>query len=137
MSPEFSFLKYGFALIGTNHTRAASDMNPQAIKIDCGPKIQDGILRGIDSGLDAFGVNVRAVFYSEMEKYYQIERNEILEHTEEFVKSISRFFTVGSSLVERTIGREILRIFDIPTCPSINISSALEIVKRHPSLTNS
>ena len=69
-------------------------MNPQAIKIDYAPTIQDGILRGIDSGLDAFGVNVRAVFQPEMEKYYQFERNEILEHTEEFVRSISRFFTV-------------------------------------------
>ena len=112
-------------------------MNPEAIKIDYTPTIQDGILRGIDSGLDAFGVNVRTVFYSEMEKYYQFERKDILGHIEEFVRSISRFFTVGSCLVERTIGREILKIFDIPTCPSLNISSALEIVKRHPSLVNS
>ncbi|MDA4130411.1 MAG: hypothetical protein OK457_06535 [Thaumarchaeota archaeon] len=97
--------------------------------------IQEDILRGIDNGLDAFGDNVRTVFYSEMEKYYQFDRNKILEHSEEFVKAISRFFTVGSSLVERSIGREILKVFDIPLCPSLNYFSALEIVKRYPSLS--
>jgi hypothetical protein len=96
--------------------------------------IQAGILRGIDSGLDAFGENVRTVFYLEMERYYRFDRTQILEYPEEFVGSISRFFTVGSALVERTIGREILRVFDIPACASITILSALEIVKRHPNL---
>jgi hypothetical protein len=106
-----------------------------SVKVESHPNpIQDGILKGIDSGLDSFGDNVRTIFYLEMEKYYQFDRNKILEHPEEFVKSISRFFTVGSSLVERSIGREILRIFDIPLCPSITVLSALEIVKRHPNL---
>jgi len=110
-------------------------MKPETARID-NPvsSIQEDILRGIDKGLDAFGENVRTVFYSEMETRYQIGRNKILEHPEEFVGAISRFFTVGSSLVERSIGREILRIFDIPLCPSINFLSAMEIVKRYPNL---
>ena len=77
---------------------------------------------------------MRLVFYKEMEKYYQFDRNKILEHPEEFVKAISQFFKVGSSLVERSIGREILKAFDIPLCPELNFMSAMEIVKRYPSL---
>jgi len=111
------------------------ELIPLAPKIGNPPaSIQAGILRGIDSGLDAFGENVRTVFFLEMEKNYPFDRNQILEHSEEFVGSISKFFTVGSALVERTIGREILRVFDIPPCPSITVLSALEIVKRHPNL---
>ena len=71
-----------------------------------------------------------------MEKNCHFSRDEIAEHSEEFVGAISRFFTVGSSLVERSLGREILKAFDIPPCASINIMSAIEIVKRHPNLAN-
>ena len=112
-------------------------MEPSEVKIDnLTSSIQNGILTGIDNGLDAFGDNVRTVFYSEMEKNCHFSRDEIAEHSEEFVGAISRFFKIGSSLVERTIGREILRAFDIPPCPAINILSAFEIVKRHPNLAN-
>jgi hypothetical protein len=96
--------------------------------------IQQGVLQGIDKGLDNFGDNVRFVFFSEMEKWSQFDRTKIFEHPEEFVSAISKFFTVGSSLVQRSIGREILTIFEIPLCPSLDFMSALEIVKRHPNL---
>jgi len=96
--------------------------------------IGERVLNGIDRGLEGFGENVAEVFYQEMEKYYNFDRKKILEHPDEFVGAISKFFTVGSSLVERSIGREILKIFEIPVCPSLDFKTAVEIVKRHPSV---
>ena len=92
------------------------------------------VLEAIDRGLDGFGENVGSVFYSLMEREYQFDRSKILERPDEFVTAICAFFRSGSTLVERSIGREILAIFDLPACPSLNFKTALEIVKRHPNL---
>ena len=95
-------------------------------------KIQDGVLYAIERGLDTLGNNVREVFYSDMELAFNLTRNEIVRRPEDFAEAISRFFDVGSSVVERTIGREIVKTFGIPVCPGLTFRVALEIVRRHP-----
>jgi hypothetical protein len=94
--------------------------------------IQDGVLEGISRGLESMGQNVRDVFSSELKASHNLGRNEILSRPDEFAAAISEFFTAGSKIVERTIGREIVRIFGIPFCPGLNLKTAPEIVRRHP-----
>src|SRR5579864_25150 len=101
-SLRYSILKYRTCVDYMNKP-GCLEMEPAAIKTgDLASSIQKEILRGIDNGLDAFGDNVRTIFYSDMEKNYHFSRDEIAAHSEEFVGAISRFFTVGSSLVERS-----------------------------------
>ena len=90
------------------------------------------MLEGISRGLDTLGQNVSNVFYSEWEASHNLGRKEILSKPDEFADAISDFFTAGSSIVERTIGREIVKIFGIPSCPGLNFKTALEIVRRYP-----
>ena len=78
------------------------------------PSIVERILRGVDNGLESYGKNVKEVFYSEMEASQDMKRSEIVDNTDKFEKSLSLFFTVGTSIVDRSIGKEILREFDLP-----------------------
>ncbi|MFI5420467.1 MAG: hypothetical protein ACHQ1H_05825 [Nitrososphaerales archaeon] len=104
---------------------------------DVPQSLQEGVLEGINKGLESLGQNVREVFYSEMEARHNLERNEILSRPEKFSDAICEFFTNGSTIVERTIGREIVSIFGIPVCPGLNFRTALEIVRRHPRAAKS
>jgi hypothetical protein len=99
--------------------------------------MEEGVLEGISRGLDSIGQNVKEVFFSHMELSTQLKRNQILEHPDKFAVALSRFFTVGTSVVDRTIGREIVKAFDIPACPGLNFETALEIIKRHPRANGS
>ncbi|HYB05100.1 MAG TPA: hypothetical protein VED17_11610, partial [Nitrososphaerales archaeon] len=67
------------------------------------------ILDGISKGLDAIGPNVEQVFYTEMMYSHNLTKNEILDRSEEFTEALSQFFRVGTSLVNRTIGQEIVK----------------------------
>jgi hypothetical protein len=96
------------------------------------PSIIERILRGVDNGLESYGKNVKEVFYSEMEASQDMKRSEIVDFPDKFEKSLSLFFTVGTSIVNRSIGREILREFDLPGSAGLNFKTAIEIVKRHP-----
>ena len=96
------------------------------------PSIVERILRGVDNGLESYGKNVKEVFYSEMEASQDMKRSEIVDNTDKFEKSLSLFFTVGTSMVDRSIGKEILREFDLPGSAGLNFRTAVEIVKRHP-----
>ncbi len=99
------------------------------ISIDIGT----GILDGISKGLDAIGPNVEQVFYTEMMLSHNLTKNEILDRPEEFTEAMSKFFRVGTSLVERTIGQEIVKNFGIPVSPGLNFKTALEIVMKLPA----
>ena len=94
--------------------------------------IGTGILDGISKGLDAIGSNVGEVFYSEMLLSHNLSKHEILERPEEFTEAMSKFFKVGTMLVDRAIGREIVKNFGIPVCPGLNFKTAMEIVMRLP-----
>ncbi len=94
--------------------------------------IGNGILDGISKGLDAIGSNVEQVFYSEMMLSHNLTKNEILERPEEFTEAMSKFFRAGTMLVDRAIGREIVKNFGIPVCPGINFKTAMEIVMKLP-----
>lgn len=96
------------------------------------PSIAERILRGVDYGLDFYGKNVKEVFYAEMEATQGLTRPEIVDNPERFEKSLSLFFTTGASMVDRSIGRGILREFDLPLSAGLNFRTAIEIVKRHP-----
>ena len=61
-----------------------------------------------------------------------MKRSEIVDNTDKFEKSLSLFFTVGTPIVDRSIGKEILREFDLPASAGLNFRTAIEIVKRHP-----
>ncbi len=115
-------------------TKQPAPIEPQ-IKSESRPvatSMNDQILRGIDNGLDAFGKNVKEVFYLEMEGSKNVKRSEILDSAEQFQGMIEQFFKLGSPLVERCIGREILRIFNLPPEAGLNFKTAVEIVRRHP-----
>jgi hypothetical protein len=94
--------------------------------------IGSGILDGISKGLDTVGSNVEQIFYSEMMLSHKLSRNEILERPEEFTEAMSQFFKVGTLLVDRAIGREIVKNFGIPLCPGLNFKTALDIVMKLP-----
>jgi hypothetical protein len=94
--------------------------------------IGNGILDGISKGFDIIGPNVKQVFYSEMMLTHKLSKNEILERPEEFTEAMSTFFKVGTTLVERAIGQEIVKNFGIPVCAGLNFKIAVEIVLRHP-----
>ena len=96
------------------------------------PSIVERILRGVDNGLESYGKNVKEIFYSEMEASQNMKRSEIVDNTDKFEKSLSLFFTVGTPIVDRFIGKEILREFDLPGSAGLNFRTAIEIVKRHP-----
>ena len=96
-------------------------------------QIGSGILDGISKGLEAIGPNVEEVFYNEMMFSHNLTKNDILERPEEFAEAMSKFFRVGTSLVDRTIGQEIVKNFGIPVSPGINFKSALEIVMKLPT----
>jgi len=96
------------------------------------PSIVERILRGVDNGLESYGKNVKEAFYSEMEASQDLKRSEIVDNPVKFEKSLSLFFTVATSMVDRSIGKEILREFDLPASAGLNFRTAVEIVKRHP-----
>ena len=95
------------------------------------------ILDGISKGLDVIGPNVEQVFYTEMMYSHNLTKNEILERPEEFTEAMSQFFRVGTSLVDRTIGREIVKNFGIPVSPGLTFKTALEIVMKLPTTSPS
>ncbi len=92
-----------------------------------------GILDGISKGLDTIGPNVEQVFYTEMMLSHNLTKNEILERPEVFTEAMSRFFRVGTSLVDRAIGQEIVKNFGIPVSPGLNFKTALELVMKLPA----
>jgi|SRR5579862_2702181 len=94
--------------------------------------IGSGILDGISKGLDTIGSNVEQIFYSEMMLSHGLSKNEILDRPEVFSEAMSQFFKVGTTLVDRAIGREIVKNFGIPTFPGLNFKTALEIVMKLP-----
>jgi len=94
--------------------------------------IGSGILDGISKGLDTIGSNIEQVFYSEMMLSHNLSKNEILDRPEEFTEAMSQFFKVGTTLVDRAIGREIVKNFGIPVFPGLNFKTALEIVMKLP-----
>ena len=94
--------------------------------------VNDQILHGIDNGLDAFGKNVKEIFYAEMETSKQLKRGQILDNVEQFQLMIEQFFKEGSPFVERSVGREILLMFDLAPPSGVNFMTAVEIVKLHP-----
>jgi len=91
------------------------------------------ILDGISKGLDAIGPNVEQVFYTEMMYSHNLTKNEILDRSEEFTEALSQFFRVGTSLVNRTIGQEIVKNFGLPVSPGLTFKSALELVMKLPA----
>jgi len=94
--------------------------------------IVERILHGVDDGLDSYGKNVKDIFYMQMEAMESLKRSEIVDNPEKFEECLSRFFTAGTPIVDRSIGRAILQEFDIPVCAGLNFRTAVEIVKRHP-----
>ncbi len=96
------------------------------------PAVEKRILRAVDSGLDSFGKNVKEVYYSELESSHGVKISDILRDPDEFQNALAMFFMAGSPLVERSIGKEILREFDLPQYNGVNFRTAIEIVKRHP-----
>ena len=100
-------------------------------------EIGSGILEGISRGLDTVGPNVEQVFYSQMMQSHNLTKNEILDRPEEFAAAMSSFFKVGTSLVDRAIGQEIVKNFGIPISPGINFKTAVEIVMKLPTVAQS
>jgi len=100
-------------------------------------EIGSGILEGISRGLDTVGPNVEQVFYSQMMQSHNLTKNEILDRPEEFAAAMSSFFKVGTSLVDRAIGQEIVKNFGIPISPGINFKTAVEIVMKLPTAAQS
>ncbi|MDA4129477.1 MAG: hypothetical protein OK457_01780 [Thaumarchaeota archaeon] len=98
-------------------------------------EIGSGILDGISKGLDSIGANVEEVFYTEMMLSHNLSKNEILDRPEEFTEAMSKFFRIGTSLVDRAIGKEIVKNFGIPVRPGINFKTAMEIVMKLPAAT--
>jgi hypothetical protein len=94
--------------------------------------MEQTVLEGIARGLDSIGQNVKEIFYLQMEVTAQIKENQILANPDRFSLALSKFFTIGTSVVDRAIGREIVKAFGIPACPGINFETALEIISRHP-----
>ena len=91
-------------------------------------------MKGVDNGFDSFGKNVKEIFYKEMESSKQLKRNEILDNMEQFHAMIEQFFGMGSPLVERSVGREVLRIFNLPPEAGLNFKTVIEIIRRHPKV---
>jgi hypothetical protein len=100
-------------------------------------EIGSGILDGISKGLDVIGPNVEEVFYSQMRYSHNLSKNEILDHPEEFAAAMSSFFKVGTYLVDRAIGQEIVKNFGLPISPGLNFKTALEIVMKLPTASQS
>jgi hypothetical protein len=96
------------------------------------PSIVERILLGVDAGLDFYGKNVKDIFYAEMEATQCLKRSEIVANPETFEKSLQLFFLSGTTIVDRSIGRGILRQFDLPLSAGLTFRTAVEIVKRHP-----
>ena len=96
------------------------------------PLITEMILLGVDAGLDFYGKNVKDIFYAEMEADQGLKRSEIVANPEAFEKSLQLFFLSCTPIVDRSIGRAILRQFDLPLEAGLNFRIALEIIRRHP-----
>ena len=94
------------------------------------PSMNDEILQGVDNGFDSFGKNVKEIFYKEMESSKQLKRGEILGNMEQFHAMIEQFFGVGSPLVERCVGREILRIFNLPSESWVEFQNSCRVSSR-------
>ena len=106
-----------------------------SLKVESKPdtsSVDGQILHGIDNGLDAFGKNVKDIFYEEMETSRQLKRGQILDNIEQFALMIEQFFKEGSPFVERSVGKEILLMFGITPPSGVNFKTAVEIVKLHP-----
>jgi len=106
-----------------------------SLKVKSNPdtsSVSDQILRGIDNGLNAFGKNVKEIFYAEMEISRQLKRGQILDNIEQFQLMIEQFFKEGSPFVERSVGKQILLIFGVTPPAGVDFKTAVEIVKRHP-----
>jgi hypothetical protein len=116
---------------------ASDDQNVQGKKPmpeDPDSLITSRILKGIDRGFEIYGKNVKDIFFKEMEVSLSITRSQILDNPEGFERALKQFFTAGAAIVDRSIGKEILREFELPQAAGLNFRTAIEIVRRHPSM---
>lgn len=90
------------------------------------------ILNGVDKGFEIYGENVKAIFYDQMEKSLGFKRSDILSNPDLFDRALLQFFKVGKTIVDRSIGRQILHEFSLPEVAGLNFRTAVEIVRRHP-----
>ena len=95
-------------------------------------KTTEKILDGVDRGFEIYGKNVKEIFYNQMEESIGIRRSDILNKPDLFERALLQFFTVGKTIVDRTIGKQILHEFKLPEVAGLNFRTAIEIVRRHP-----
>ena len=110
-----------------NDTRAS-----EACSGDWTNDTAEKILNGVDKGFEIYGENVKEIFYDQMEKSLGFKRPDILNNPELFDLALLQFFKVGKTIVDRTIGRQILHEFKLPEVAGLNFRTAVEIVRRHP-----
>lgn len=96
--------------------------------------VERRILQSMDRGFDSIGKNIKVVFYKALQDDNSMDRGSIFSHPDDYIDFLRKFFGPGSILVERTIAREILSGMNLPASTN-SIKTALEIVKRHPSIS--
>lgn len=93
------------------------------------------ILQAMDAAFDSIGKNIKVVFYKALLEDDSMERGSLFSHPDDFIEFLRKFFGPGSILVERTISRSILSGMNLPGSSTNSIKTALEIVRRHPSIS--
>ena len=93
------------------------------------------ILEAMDKGFDSIGKNIKVVFYKALQDDNHMDRGTLIYCADDYVEFLKKFFGPGSILVERTIAREILSEMNLPGTSINSIKTALEIVKRHQSIS--
>ena len=118
-------------MAGTNENNIRSSESGSGSQ-DATDNTTTKILDGVDKGFEIYGKNVKGIFYDQMEKSLGFKRSDILNNTDLFDQALLQFFKVGKTIVDRTIGRQILREFGLPEVAGLNFRTAVEIVRRHP-----
>lgn len=72
-------------------------------KEHCHSRLDMVILEGVDEGLASFGELFKQAFYTQLQKNYQIEKQEIPFRIDEFVMAMQEMLGMGARMIEAKI----------------------------------
>ena|GEM_PF-5128884 len=93
-------------------------------------KLNSGILQCIDAGLDTIGAS-KTVLYWYLSQKGHLDRENIPENPTKFLEALKALFGQGAGILERTITRELKRVFNVTL--GDGLVEVLALIKRTDS----
>ena len=89
------------------------------------------VLQCVDRGLDAFGSNMKQTTYWTLLMKEGVSSDKILSQPDAFIRALKEVFGSGFPLAQRSIVKELKKVFDLPLpTSSYSIAEALEVASK-------